>query len=278
MNCLVGPDGRGLANVSGSGARARAASEPRLTWQTTPANSFGGFAALLGILAGELCSALTLGIVYGLVGHGKTPSELARDIGGLIGLWIGFIGTAAFAAGQRLGKEAGLSFRRVYGLAIRPIDLPVGIVVGLAGQFLLVPLLELPLLPFVPHLFQRLGNPARTLTAGESGFHLAILGVLICLGSPLVEEIFFRGLLFRGLLGTTRDRLGWPAGRAVLASAAVSGIIFGLVHFEALQLIALCGFGMVLALLAAKTGRLGAGIVAHISFNTVTFIALATGH
>lgn len=251
---------------------------PRSIWATTPANPFGVVASLLGILAGELCAALVLGVLYGISGHGRTPSLLARDIAGLLGLWVGFLGTALFAASQQIGDRAAYAFRRVYGLAIRPLDVPLGIAVGLAGQFLLVPVLELPLLPFVPHLFKRLSAPALSLTAGESGFRLAVLGVLICLGSPLVEEIFFRGLLFRGLLGATRDRAGWPAGRAVIFSALVSGVIFGLVHFEALQLIALCGFGTVLAVLAARTGRLGPGIIAHMTFNTATFIALATGH
>jgi len=152
------------------------------------------------------------------------------------------------------------------------------VAVGLFGQYVLVFILELPLYPFVPHLFKRLGAPARSLTAGESGLALALLGVLVCVGSPLVEELFFRGLFLRGLLGTARDRLGWRAVPAVLGSALLSGVVFGLVHFEALQLIALSGFGMVLALIACSTGRLGTGIVAHITFNTVTFIALATNH
>lgn len=107
---------------------------------------------------------------------------------------------------------------------------------------------------------------------------LALLGVLVCVGSPLVEELFFRGLFLRGLLGTARGRLGWRAVPAVLGSAVLSGVVFGLVHFEALQLIALSGFGVLLALMACTTGRLGAGIVAHITFNTVTFVALATNH
>ena len=56
------------------------------------------------------------------------------------------------------------------------------------------------------------------------------------------------------------------------------GLVFGLVHFEALQLLALSGFGMMLALIACTTGRLGPGIIAHVTFNTVTFVALATSH
>lgn len=239
-------------------------------------NPFGAAATVAGVLAGELASAVLLGIASALSGRGHTLSTLVRDVVGLLGLWIGFVGTAIWVSlAHGAHKSLGTRLREDYGLSIRWSDLPIGIVAGLFGQYVLVLVLELPLYPFVPHLFQRLGAPARSLTAGESGLELALIGVLVCVGSPIVEELFFRGLLLRGLLGISRDRLGWRALPAVFASAALSGVIFGLVHFEALQLLALSGFGFVLALLAVRTGRLGAGIVAHLTFNAMTFISLA---
>jgi hypothetical protein len=244
-----------------------------------PRNDYGGLAGLVGILVGEVTAAVALSLTYLSVKHGATPSMVVRDAAGLVGLWVGFVGTALLA-GPLERRRKPLRERLVgdLGFRFRWIDLPVGLVAGLLGQYVLVFLLELPLYPFVPHLFQRLGAPARSLTAGESSLSLALLGVLVCVGSPLVEELFFRGLFLRGLLGTARGRLGWRAVPAVLGSALVSGLVFGLVHFEALQLIALSGFGVLLALMACSTGRLGAGIVAHITFNTVTFVALATNH
>lgn len=245
-----------------------------------PGNRFGALGGLCGIVGAEVVAAVALGVLAAAVGVHKNPSELAKDAVGLIGLWIGFVGTVVVTSASR--SDGSRTLRRSlvedYGVAIRPIDVVIGLVVGLAGQYLLVPLLELPLLPFVPHLFQRLGQPARSLTAGESGAKLAVLGVLVCLGSPLVEELFFRGLFFRGLVGLARSRFQMHGAGGVVLAAVISGAVFGLVHFEALQLIALAGFGVVLALLAALTGRLGAGIVAHIVFNTVTFVALATSH
>jgi membrane protease YdiL (CAAX protease family) len=165
-----------------------------------------------------------------------------------------------------------------FGLVFKWSDLPFGIAIGLFSQYVLALVLELPLYPFVPHLFHRLSAPAHSLTAGESGIDLALIGVLVCVGSPFVEELFFRGLFLRGLLGVARDRLSWSAVPAVLASAGVCGVVFGLVHFEALELLALSGFGVVLALVACATGRLGPGIVAHVTFNALTFIALAFSH
>jgi hypothetical protein len=230
-------------------------------------------------LAAEIVSTLTLGILDALVGHGRTPSMLAKDVAGIIGLWIGFVGTAIWASmvtsRDRTLRER---LRDDYGLQFRLSDVPIGIVVGLFGQYVLVFLLELPLYPFVPHLFTKLGAPARSLTAGESGSALVLLGLIVCLGSPIIEELFFRGLFFRGLLGVARTRLNWRVVPAVMASAAISGAVFGLIHAEPLQLLALAGFGMLLALVAATTGRLGAGIVAHVTFNTLTFVALVVSH
>jgi membrane protease YdiL (CAAX protease family) len=159
-----------------------------------------------------------------------------------------------------------------YGLKLRPWpDVPLGIVVGVASQYLLVPVVEAPLAPFVHHLYSRLGHPAQTLTGHAFGPGLAVLAVLVCVGSPLVEELFFRGLLLRALLGAFAE-LGPRLGPA--ASILVTALVFALVHFEALQFLGLAGFGVVLGVLAWRTGRLGPSIVAHMAFNTVTIIAI----
>jgi hypothetical protein len=50
------------------------------------------------------------------------------------------------------------------------------------------------------------------------------------------------------------------------------------VHFEELQFLGLAGFGMVLAYLAYRTGRLGPSILAHVAFNTTTIIAFVLQH
>jgi len=161
---------------------------------------------------------------------------------------------------------------RDYGLELRPWpDIPLGIVAGVASQYLLVPVVEAPLLPFVHHLYTRLGHPAQTLTGGAYGPGLVVLAVLVCVGSPIVEELFFRGLLLRALVGSF-SHLGARLGPAL--SIVVTALVFALAHFEALQFLGLAGFGMVLGWLAWRTGRLGPSIVAHMAFNTVTIIAI----
>ena len=99
--------------------------------------------------------------------------------------------------------------------------------------------------------------------------------IFVCVGSPVVEELFFRGLLLRGLLGRL-STLGRRMGPAV--AIVVTGLVFGLVHFEPLEFLGLAGFGMVLSYLADRTHRLGPSIVAHVSFNTTTVVAYVLTH
>lgn len=251
----------------------------------TPArgNPFGIAEALFGLAAGLVVSGLALG-VYDSSAHLPSGSAtFGDDVVSLFALWLGFVGAAVVASrlhrpGSASGGGTG-SFADDYGVRIRPlVDIPLGIVVGVAAQYLLVPLLELPLQPFVPRFSQRLGHPTRQLlgpaSSGGTG-ELVVIALLVCVGSPLVEELFFRGLLLRGLLGRL-GRLGRFLGPAL--SILVTGLVFALVHFEALQFLGLAGLGVVLSFLSWRTGRLGPCVVAHMAFNTVTVIAFVAAH
>jgi hypothetical protein len=258
-------------------------------------NPFGLWEAAFGLVVGFLLQ-IVADSAYSAAAGGH-PGAIGTDIFGFVGLWTGFAGAAVIAsrtggfgmaAGPAAGPGAGPdaiatpsgsawgAFRADYGVSIRlwP-DVPLGIAVGVAAQYLLVPLLELPLQPFVQHLSSKLGQPAQNLLTPVNGASLVVLTVLVCVGSPVVEELFFRGLLLRGLLGQFRQ-LGRRRGPAL--SIVVTGLVFGLVHFEELQFLGLAGFGMVLAYMAYQTGRLGPSILAHVAFNTTTIIAFVLQH
>jgi membrane protease YdiL (CAAX protease family) len=87
--------------------------------------------------------------------------------------------------------------------------------------------------------------------------HLSTLGkvvavVAVALSAPVVEEIFFRGLLYRSL----RNRL------PIAQSALLAGALFGLVHITGYPLITLpikAVFGVLACLLYERTGSLLTG-------------------
>jgi membrane protease YdiL (CAAX protease family) len=184
-------------------------------------NSFGLGEALFGILAGFLLATLAVSLYAAATPHGQRASQFGEEIVSLVGLWIGLLGAVVVAtrlagredapqgpagegaaAAGRAGRRGTGSVVRDYGFQLRPWpDIPLGILVGVASQYVLVPVAEAPLLPFVHHLSTRLGHPALSLTNHVYGPGLVVLALLVCVGSPVVEELFFRGLLLRALLG-----------------------------------------------------------------------------
>ncbi|MEY2425030.1 MAG: protease family protein [Actinomycetota bacterium] len=145
-----------------------------------------------------------------------------------------------------------------------PSDLR-GALWGLGTQFLVLPLLYWLLETLASRdLTKDLEQPAKDLTGDAHGAGFYLLAVLLVVGAPLVEEIFYRGLLLRSL---QRYCPPWLA-------IVVCGVVFGAAHFDLVTLPGLALFGIVLAYLAHRSGRLGPSIVAHAAFNLVTVIAL----
>src|SRR3546814_11865671 len=68
------------------------------------------------------------------------------------------------------------------------------------------------------------------------------MGVGVVLVAPVVEELFFRGLL----LGTVRER--WGTFAAVIGSS----VFFGATHFQPLQFAGLTAAGLVFAAAVVK--------------------------
>ena len=178
----------------------------------------------------------------------------------LVGLWVGFL------AGPLIASKAQGAGRLVadFGLRFKSRDL-LGILIGVGGQFLIA-------LFYLPFHIKNLTAPAQKLTGAAHGWGFAVIAVLTVVGAPFFEELFFRGLLFRALA-----RLFTPAGTAVsgvVLAVVADGVLFGLAHWELYPFAGLALFGMVLAWVSYRTGRLGMNMVAHASFNLVAVLAL----
>lgn len=141
------------------------------------------------------------------------------------------------------------------------------IVRGVAGGVLL----QIPLIPLVYVVVQWIfgefesSNRAFVLAdQADSWAKIVMLYAFVAVGAPVVEELFYRGLLQPAII----RKIG------PLAGIAVSGFLFGAVHFALVELPALTLVGLVLGYLAWSTGRLGPAIIAHITFNAFTLTAI----
>jgi membrane protease YdiL (CAAX protease family) len=90
-----------------------------------------------------------------------------------------------------------------------------------------------------------------------------VIAFSVVVVAPFVEEVFFRGFLYRAL------RSSLP----VIPAALLGGLIFGLVHLpsgpESVPVLA--WFGLVLCLLYEKTGSIYPTIFLHSLLNTLAF-------
>jgi membrane protease YdiL (CAAX protease family) len=214
-------------------------------------------AAAIGWMSGMVCGGVLLGVWVAATGQDS------RALGSLgvaqVGFWMGLLG--AVLVTSRKGGTGSLV--RDFGLRLRAVDVPLGVGVGVGAQFFLVPLIYFPFRSLVDA--RDLERPARELADRAHGPAFLVFAVVVAIGAPVVEELFYRGLLLRALRRSLSD------GPAVV----VCGLIFGVTHFEPLQFPALALVGVLFAVLVVKTGRLGPAIWGHVAFNTVTVVALA---
>ncbi|MDQ6927593.1 MAG: CPBP family intramembrane metalloprotease [Actinomycetota bacterium] len=185
-----------------------------------------------------------------------------------LGLWVGLAGAAILASRLKGARNLGIDF----GFSIHSSDVLPGVVAGILCQVVLVPIIAIVLSPILGS--PDVGGPTKQLVQQADGVGLVGLGIFatfVVIGAPIVEELFFRGLVLRSI----ERRLG-----AVWA-IALSGILFGLAHLQdlptdalILAMVSLAAVGVVLAILAVRSGRLGPGVIAHLTFNLYTVVIL----
>jgi membrane protease YdiL (CAAX protease family) len=229
--------------------------------------------AVGGFLVGQVAATL-FGVAAGAI-EGKSGAALSAIatsaqppewyiVATLLGIWVGYVGApwlASWTAGTR-------HFIADIGLRFRLIDIPLGLAVGVLGQYLV----DLAYRPF-QHDITNYNAPTQKLIGashGSSGVLIIVLASVLF--APFAEELCFRGLLLKGLVRLSTPEGGGPS-RArtvgVVGAVVLDGLLFGLAHGELVQLAGLALFGMALATVSYRTGRLGVNMVAHASFNLV---------
>lgn len=219
--------------------------------------------AVVGWLVSLVGGAVAFAVVLAASGLGADDYDdlsLGWIAVAQMGLWLGLLGTPWI-----LARATGTGMRREFGLQARWSDLPIGGGLGMLGQFLIIPLVYLPMQWLTDVTQEEFAEPARDMADRASDpVGVVLLVLIVGIGAPIVEEIFYRGLLQGSLVRLVGA--GW--------GIAIASLAFGLVHFQLLQLPALALAGALFGILAHRYGRLGPAIAAHMVFNMTAVITL----
>ena len=204
------------------------------------------------------------GILEGLALVAFPGSGAAQILMSVAGLWTGLFGTCVFVSRKygtgRLTDD--------FGLGIRPSDIWAGLLAALACFFVVGVVGGI----FAGTRFHGSNtNIIRNQQGNTAG--VAVVTLIVAIGAPFFEELFFRGFLRRAF-----------AARIGLASIPAQAVCFGLAHYQfglglgnVSIVTATAALGVVLGYTAHVTKRLGAGMIAHGLFNfvvTLTIVAV----
>ena len=254
-------DGQGWSGYTGDGQE--------VGWDDVPTDEDTPSPGVPGMGVALLGTAIGLALAFGIgawLDAADTPGGRAAELGlSSLGLWAGLVGACVYVS-RRRGTG---SLVRDYGFRFRWGDLGLGVAGAVAGRmvaaFVLIP---------IPFPSQKLSDVDRQVL--NDGIHGAlawtVLVVVVCVGAPFVEELYFRGLLQTRLVG----RFG------VVPGIVGTSLLFGAAHLVAwngpLTLAygwSIAGGGVVLGTIRHVSGRLGPAIAAHAFFNVVAIVALA---
>ncbi len=123
---------------------------------------------------------------------------------------------------------------------------------------------------FVPDVTSSAAELAAGLAdaTGENRLVLVAFALFVMVGGPVVEELFFRGLLF----GALRKR-----GVSALWTVVVTALVFTGFHFEPMRVLILLPTALALGWVRHRTGSTGASMLAHGLVNAPGALALLVG-
>lgn len=221
--------------------------------------------AAVGFVAGELAGGLLAAVAATALGVSAANITTSAPILliGEVGLWAGMIG-ACLVVSRRYGTG---SFRRDLTFGFRPVDVVYGILAAI-GALIVDAVVSGAFLHTRFH-----GTNTQLITgqkAGSAG--LVVVTLIVAVGAPFFEELFFRGVVRLALASRMRPAL------AVVGQA----VLFGLAHYQSgagwgnvSVIIGISGIGLVLGITAQRSGRLGAGMIGHGLFNlTVALLVI----
>ncbi len=237
----------------------------------------------VGLLLSQVMAGLVASVLL-QVGDWDTVDEAPLWTTGLLlfGLHGSLAAVAVFAA-----RTKGHGVVRDYALRFASTDVGVGVLTGVLAQLILVPLVTFPVIWLTDTDLEDVSRSATEL-ADRATDPVGVMVLIMAVGvvAPVVEEIFFRGLMLQAFRkrrnmalleqllppsvapDTASDR--WNTRVAIVFSS----LLFGATHFQLILIPALTAAGAVFALLAVRYDRLGPAIWAHVAFNGTTLVSL----
>ena len=222
--------------------------DPQLSW--------GVRHVIYGWLLGQIAVILVV-IAINAFDSGIDLDDPSLEITAILqaALWVGTLGIPVwlYLIKSVSWKEFGWEFQKN--------DILPGLLIGLGTQ-IAAGLLYLPLVLIFDGI--DVSEPARELVDKATGFGVFLLFLVVAIGAPLVEELFYRGLTLKAFEKKMSNRL----------ALVLSSLVFAIAHLQLIQFPALFLFGFVAGYLARKYDRLGRAVWAHVGFNTTTVVAL----
>jgi membrane protease YdiL (CAAX protease family) len=243
------------------------AAEPERSWIPPRHNHEhgmrGGGIAILGVVAAVVTSSLAVLAVDLL---GGSLHSLGALCAGQAALWLCLFGACKLAV-----RRHGNGSLRELGLArLSRRQVGAGLVVGLIARFG-AGALAVAIAQLFPKV--QLRNTAEPVLRLQDGLgSVLVLTVILVVGAPFFEELFFRGLV----QGAFTNRFG---ARVALFGQA---ICFGLVHYRVgmtaaqavITIVTIGATGLVLGATRWHYEKLGPGMVAHAFFNAVVVVVV----
>jgi len=231
-------------------------------------------ALLMGFVTNILLAQLVVGIIaFSVLGVTSSDDPSAVYVGVIADLaWLGFLAGWLQIRHPGWRERLGIPTRLT---AFRIRDAVYGWIAGLILYPAIAIVVAIPLTILFSSLSgHEASTPAQLPQNLGTGPAIAsvILAVFV---APVVEELFFRGVLFRSI----RDRHGFWIG------AVVSGLVFGAAHYvpaawqDTILLQTVMVFtGIALAWIYERRGTLVADIAAHMAFNAVGIVLILAVH
>ncbi len=146
-------------------------------------------------------------------------------------------------------------------------DVAIGVPLGIAGQLVLVNVVNWPLSRLFPDTFsfEEVSQRAEDISSTAPGFWMVLLVIVVVIGAPVIEEIVYRGSLQTALVSTAGK---W--GGIVITAA-----LFAAIHLAPVEFPGLFAFALLLGIVRQRSGTLGAPIVTHLAFNATGLLLVS---